>query len=319
MGEPAPISLDTLTEQQQEALASARLVAKEAGWKLDEFSEWTLLRFLLKHRWKLSAAEKQIRSTAAWRAEVGADAIRASIAAGLQPRDWPAMDRICPHVLLAFTNLPTDDGDRLTYVDANDVFEVDAFLNCATAAEIFVINLYVLEHASYHNDRRSAATGRLCRWSTHFDARGIGMRHISVRVAWKFRPCLPLADNFYPSLFGFMLTVNAAKAMAVFWSLVSPFVGENAKQVAILDAESSPGALLSRAPASSVPTCYGGSLLRLPVDEVSRLPAPPERFDYGAAYPNELGRWLASGLPAAALPDPARLGEDEVGETDISR
>ena len=50
MGEPAPISLDTLTEQQQEALASARLIAKEAGWKLDEFSEWTLLRFLLKHR-----------------------------------------------------------------------------------------------------------------------------------------------------------------------------------------------------------------------------------------------------------------------------
>jgi len=163
-------------------LAQACAIARGAGWEIDELSEWTMVRFLLKHDWRLERAERQIRATAAWRTSVGAHGRRQAIADGLQPSQWPGMAQVAPHILLLFTNLPSHEGDRITYLDSSNVYDVAAFLASATEDQVYQLNLHVLEHMSYHNDLASARAGKLVRWSTHFDAEGVGMRHISVRV-----------------------------------------------------------------------------------------------------------------------------------------
>jgi hypothetical protein len=131
------------------------------------------------------------------------------------------------------------------------------------------------------------------------------MRHISLRVLWKFKACLPLCDQFYPELFGFMMTVNAMAPMAVFWRLVSPLLSHDLqRQVSILPPARSAGALLSRAPASYVPSCYGGSLVALSEEERLRLPQLPaiEAGRFAAAYPNTLGRWISSAVERTEKP-----------------
>eukprot|EP00962_Isochrysis_galbana_P001878 scaffold483_cov107-Isochrysis_galbana.AAC.12 len=289
-------------DDQQSLVSKACEIARGAGWQLDDLGEWTMLRFLVKHGWRLDRAAPHIRSTAAWRQSVDADGIRRAIAAGLQPSQFPGMSRVAPYLLMMFTNFPSHEGDRMTFVDSAGVFDVVAFIGCATEDEIYTLNLYVLEHMSFHNDRASADRGRLVRWSTHFDAEGVGMRHISVRVLWKFKACLPLCDNFYPELFGFMMTVNAMAPMVFFWRLVSPLLSNDLQQqVSILPPSRSTGALLSRAPASSVPSCYGGSLVALPEEERLRLPQRPavEAGCVAKAYPNTLGRWIGRAVERA--------------------
>ncbi len=293
-------------KERREILIKACDAAREAGWKLDEFGEWTIVRFLVKHSWRLNQAVRQIRSTAAWRKSVNADAIRREIAAGLKPADFPGMSQVSPFILLMFTNLPSHEGDRLTFIDSAGVFDVSAFISCATEKEIYTLNLYVLEHMSYHNDRASAAHGQLVRWSTHFDAEGVGMRHISVRVMWKFKACLPLCDHYYPELFGFMITINAMAPMSLFWQLVSPLLSkELQRQVSILPPSRSAGALLSRAPASSVPSCYGGTLCTLTDEEQLRLPQSTSvragGSSFADAYPNTLGRWVAGAIDSSDM------------------
>jgi hypothetical protein len=186
-------------DDQRSLISKACDIARAAGWQLDDLGEWTMLRFLIKHNWRLDRAAPHIRSTAAWRQSVDADGIRRAIAAGLQPSQFPAMSQVAPYLLMMFTNLPSHEGDRMTFVDSAGVFDVTAFIGCATEDEISKLNLHVLEHMSFHNDRASAESGRLVRWSTHFDAAGVRAAVLVHRLRRPGQPIFPLL-RFNPLL-----------------------------------------------------------------------------------------------------------------------
>jgi hypothetical protein len=78
-----PFDLNGMSDEQQLGLVEARQAYTSAGGVLDEFAVPFLVRFLIKHDWTLPKAIKQLKATAKWRAESGADGIRANMRTGV--------------------------------------------------------------------------------------------------------------------------------------------------------------------------------------------------------------------------------------------
>ena len=71
---PLPaVPLDSLSEQQLEAIEKARKIYTEAGGVLDEYELPFLVRHLVPHKWRAEKAQKSLKTTAEWRQSSGAN------------------------------------------------------------------------------------------------------------------------------------------------------------------------------------------------------------------------------------------------------
>jgi hypothetical protein len=252
------VSLDDLTPQKWGMIKQLKAAYVSHGGELDEYGDIFILRFLIDKDWKYASAEKKAKSTAAWRAKVGANAMRKRIAAGQNYADMPNIKELFTTVAVANGLLRTKAGDLMTIIDYGSL-NVDAFFKKLNNAEYFDINTYILEFLSYHADKLSRETGALVRQAMVVDAGGIGLGHVSLRMFIRFKPIMPLADLYYPELLGCARVLNAAWALHQGWKLVKPLLSKQIQDmVGILDSSKTQGALLKIADADVVPDYLGG-------------------------------------------------------------
>jgi len=309
------VALEELTPKQLDMIKQLKAAYIAHGGELDEYGDVFILRFLVDKDWKYASAEKKAKSTATWRAKVGANAMRKRIAAGQNYADIPNIKELFTCVSVANGLCRTKTGDLMTIIDYGSL-NVDAFFKKLNNAEYFDINTYILEYLSYHADKLTQESGALVRQAMVVDAGGIGLGHVSLRMFIRFKPIMPLADLYYPELLGCARVLNAAWALHQGWKLVKPLLSKQIQDmVGILDSSKTQGALLKIANAEVIPDYLGGKATTISRPALDWYPKDPSKgVDLDHICPGKkLGAFMRRSLAPgstklAGIPDDAPKG-----------
>ena len=321
--EPAPFGadafrLDSLTDAQRQKVAEAKEhYTTSLGGQLDEYGDVTMIRFFVMHNWDAKRAHKMMASTAQWRKKVGADAIRRRVAE-MPFVAWPHGREMLQSVSL----LPRHGEDRsvgrnqLNFLEARS-FDIPGFFTRMSDSEFFEWNLHWLEYLTWHADRLSSERRVLVRQAMVVDAAECPSALLSLRVVFRFKPVLPLADAYYPEFLAAALILHANWFIHKVWLVAAPLLGEELrKRVLIADAAGSEAALMRLAGGEHVPTCLpGGRSERLP-DELARAYVCGDADGGGGGVPWKLQeelRRLAGIFPGQGYGRHARAGFEACG------
>ena len=135
---------------------------------------------------------------------------------------------------------------------------------------------------------------------------------LSLRMLFRFKPVLPLADAYYPEFLGCSLVINANWVLHRVWVAISGLLGaEVRKRVVITDVAGTADALHALALPENVPVCLGGASEALPAEVALALaagfspephPAAPQQSQQQGNAPfelfqrSDLGAYIRDGL-----------------------
>ena len=270
------VRTDRLSVAQREALDEARRVYLAAGGVLDELWQPMLLRFLVAHGWSVDKATSQLQATAQWRESSGASALRRRLLDGARILELPFVLDNQQIVWYLPSLASTHEGDPISYLSLGSL-RVAEWLKIIDDAQYFQYNLALQESQSVYNDLLTARGKVLVRHVLVFDCDGIGKQHLSPSAFRRLRPCMPLADLYYPEIMSCAVCLNAPWLFATIWAIIRVMLSKEMQSRVIIAPKDRTPALLARiAPMSEVPawgwhTAFSGGCTGVPPSAAERL------------------------------------------------
>ncbi len=309
LGNHAVSPLPHLDRAHNQMLLAAADAYQAAGGVIDELSAWTVLRFLVGNKWNMEKTCKQLRSTAKWRAKNVA-AIRTKMMGGnYKPCDWPNVNKVARFAVILLTDGPTRKNHSLILASTQRIYEPKPFMKAISNEDFFQINLHILEYALLRSDRLSAERGELVGASMVYDAADMTVHHVTFAVLMRFKPCVPLADLYYPELLMTMQVLNAAPYITTVWNIIRPLLSaELQARVSIHDANHSVKAIANTADPQYIPTCYGGERTALPPEAADALLFDPLDPSFDETFAgNVLGTFIGTAARRSVVHGALRL------------
>ena len=261
-----PVAMDSLDPRQRTMLERARARYIKEGDSLDALWEPFLLRFLVAAEWNEAEATRRMLACAAWRKEVGAQAVRQKFASGFKVASHPAMSRMLDAMGIAMCHRRTYDGDlfQLGHVGS---FDPERWLRNMSDDEYNDLSLHFMEYLSYTADALSASEKRLVRHAFLLDYDGLAWKHLSMSIFLRLRPQILILGAHFPEMIGSGTCVNAPSLFAFLWSIVSPALSQSVrKRVQTVDASETASVVAKLGPPSSLPKTLGGTCEVMPDD-----------------------------------------------------
>ena len=215
---------------------SAEIAAAEAV-KADSpyLTDRTLRRFLLGHGIdNVVAVAEIVRENLAWRAEVGADAVRARLAAlpadEVSARDLPHFELVCAHMIFGTTSLRLMAIDnRPVVVRMLGMIDPSSALEHVDEERFDAFWVGYLEMVHIGLDRLSEAQGRLVRYHVIIDLSGLGLKHASASAIQCFKRIATISQR-YPESMHRVQVVNAPWVFESIFALVSRFIAPHTRR-----------------------------------------------------------------------------------------
>mmetsp|Transcript_7261 Transcript_7261/g.19003 ORF Transcript_7261/g.19003 Transcript_7261/m.19003 type:complete len:326 (+) Transcript_7261:58-1035(+) len=249
------------TPTQKAALKEAQSIWEGVGGVLDQYGDVMLARTLTVHDWNVKSAKcrAQLESTARWRNESGAAAVRTRL------REEQVTVARTPHALKVLQSaalLPAlhaaKDHDLMSYAHVGG-FDVEKFVSDLADDDWELFNLWMLERGQLRVDALSIAQGRLARIKIVQDCEGIGMNVLDRRLLRRLKRTAPLQDKYYPYLTSGQIVVNAPWFVEGVWNMIKGLLSSELRaQVNIVGKAGSAAFLQTVAEASELPNFFGG-------------------------------------------------------------
>jgi hypothetical protein len=224
-------ALDRLRVELSAEIAGAAAVKADMPYLTDR----TLRRFLLGHGVDdIAAVAEIVRENLEWRAEVGADAARARLAAlpadEVSARDLPHFELVCAHMIFGTTSLRlmAKDG-RPVVVRALGMIDPASALEHVDAERFDEFWVGYLEMVHIGLDRLSEAQGRLVRYHVIIDLSGLGLKHASGSAIMCFKRIAEISQRYPESMYRVQV-VNAPWVFESIFALVSRFIAPHTRR-----------------------------------------------------------------------------------------
>ena len=228
----------------------------------------TLTRFTLGHAsCDPSGVAEIVRKTLAWRASVGADSVRARLAAlpraTISARDLPNYELVCANMVFGTTSL------RLVARDGRPVvLRLLGMVNPAVALELVAEELFdefwlgYMEMVHIGLDRLSDEQKILVRYHVIIDLSGLGRQHCSAAAVQCFKRLSAVAQFHYPENVYKFHIINAPWIFESVFSLIKRFIAPATQRkivvVGAVGSEECVAAMATIMPLAELPVLLGG-------------------------------------------------------------
>ena len=260
-----------LDPERQAKLVHAREAFVKAGGNVDKYTDWLLLRFLLKCHWDGARANDMLRATAKWSVTSGAAKWRQEACDGRKMLDDPDTVRLLEHMPYLAEHYRDSMGfvQGIYHVGGYDPQSLWAALDnlrFQNACTRFIV------YAAFEADRISEKEGRLVSRSILLDYQHLGMKHMHPYIFWQLRPIFANFDLHFPGYISRVCCANAPPLYTRLYSILSPWLSDELRaSVVVSSPEDTPSALRAWAPKGNMPVVYGGSHLHIPDDLADKL------------------------------------------------